>query len=127
MIFDNKMDFTCKAHFVTGGHVTVSTRLIIYSYVVSRNLVRIAFTLAALNDVDVQAADIEDGYLNPECKEIIWTFGGPELHSFGLERKPLIVVRALYGLKSSGATRRAHLAKSLFGMGFRSLRADPDV
>jgi hypothetical protein len=39
--------------------------------------------------------------------------------------KVLIVVRALYGLKSAGASWRAALAKVLAGLGFESTTADP--
>ena len=41
--------------------------------------------------------------------------------------KVLILTRALYGLKSSGAAWRAKLAETLASMGFVSTRADPDV
>ena len=61
MIFDIKMDgnFTRKARFVAGGHTTDPPASITYSSVVYRDSVRIAFMLAALNDLDVFAADIE--------------------------------------------------------------------
>jgi hypothetical protein len=39
----------------------------------------------------------------------------------------MIVVRALFGLKSLGATFRAFLGEHLCGMGFRHSEADPDV
>ena len=66
MIFDIKMDvnFTRKARFVAGGHTTDPPASITYSSVVSRDSVRIAFMLAALNDLDVFAADIGNAYLN---------------------------------------------------------------
>jgi hypothetical protein len=55
IIFDVKMDFTRKARFVTGGHKTDPPSFITYSSVVSRESVRIAFLLAALNDLDILA------------------------------------------------------------------------
>ncbi len=58
MIFDVKMDFTRKARFVAGGHMTDPPSAITYSSVVSRDSVRIAFLLAALNDVPILATDI---------------------------------------------------------------------
>ena len=74
---------------------------ITYSSVVSRETVRIAFLIAALNGLDVCAADIGNAYLNANCKERIWVKAGKE---FGAdEGKPMIIVKALYGLKSSGA------------------------
>jgi hypothetical protein len=36
-------------------------------------------------------------------------------------------VRALYGLKHSGASWRAHIAHTLSDMGFVPSRGDPDV
>jgi len=39
----------------------------------------------------------------------------------------MIVHKAVYGLKSSGAAFRAHLAASLTAMNFENTRADPDV
>ena len=41
--------------------------------------------------------------------------------------KIMIITRALYGLKSSGASFRALLSKVLWDMPYRLSRADPDV
>ena len=58
MIFDVKMDFTRKARFVAGGHLTDAPSSVTYSSIVSRDSVRIAFLVAALNGLDVMACDI---------------------------------------------------------------------
>ena len=59
MIFDVKMeDFRRKARFVAGGHTTDTPHAMTYASVVSRESVRIALTLAALNDLEVKMADI---------------------------------------------------------------------
>lgn len=55
MIFDVKMDFTRKARLVAGGHMTEIPASLTYSSVVSRDSVRIAFLIAALNDLEVLA------------------------------------------------------------------------
>jgi hypothetical protein len=55
IVFDVKMDFTRKARFVAGGHMTQPATSITYSSVVSRDSVRIAFLLAALNGLQVLA------------------------------------------------------------------------
>jgi len=39
----------------------------------------------------------------------------------------MIVRKALYGLKSSGAAFRAHLAETLYDMGLLLAKAGPDV
>lgn len=125
MIFDIKMDFTRKARFVAGGHMTEPPASLTYSSVVSRESVRIAFTVAALNDVDVLMADVGNAYLNATCREKIWTTAGPEFGS--KEGRRMLIVRALYGIKSSGAAWRAHLAQSMEDLGFKECEADPDV
>jgi hypothetical protein len=83
--------------------------------------------LAALNDLDVKAADISGAYLNAPCRERISIICGPE---FGPENegKRAKIVRALYGLKSSGAAWRSYLAQVLYNeLGFNMCKADNDV
>jgi hypothetical protein len=126
LIFDVKMDFTRKARYVAGGHMTDPPSTLTYSSVVSRDSVRIAFLLAALNDIDLLTADIGNAYLNAPTREKVYTTAGLE---FGaeLQGRPVLIVRALYGLKSSGAAWRAHLASTLQSLNFTSSLADPDV
>jgi hypothetical protein len=47
------MDFTRKARFVAGGHVMDPPSTQTYASVVARDSVRIAFLMAALNDLDI--------------------------------------------------------------------------
>jgi hypothetical protein len=69
-IFDVKMeDFRRKARFGAGGHTTDTPHTMTYTSVVSRESVRVALTLAALNDVDVKMADIENTYLTAPITE----------------------------------------------------------
>jgi len=112
MIFGVKMDFTRKARYVAGGHMTNPPSSITYSSVVSRDSVRIAFLLAALNDINLYWKCLS----NASPKEKVYTTAGPE---FGQEYqgRSFLIVRALYGLKSSGATWRAHLANTLHQLG----------
>ena len=127
MIFDVKFgeNFRRKARLVAGGHMTDTPNTLTYSSVVSRDSVRIALTIVALNDLSVMACDIQNAYLTAECREKIWTRAGPE---FGSENGSIMIVRkALYGLKGSGAAFRAHLAEKLHDIGFIPTRADPDV
>jgi hypothetical protein len=93
------------------------------SRVVSRESVRLAFLIAGLNDLDVYAAN---AYLHAPCRENIWTIAGKQ--QLGSESGcVMLLVHALYGLKSSGASWRAMLAQSLTEIGYESTRADPDV
>ena len=64
MIFDVKLEqrFRKKARMVAGGHTVECPPHMTYSSVVSRETVRIALTLAALNGLEVKASDIQNAY-----------------------------------------------------------------
>lgn len=64
IVFNVKMDFTRKACFVAGGHMTQPATRITYSSIVSRDSVQIAFLLATLNGLHILACDIGNAYLN---------------------------------------------------------------
>lgn len=97
-----------------------------YSSVVNRDSIRIAFLVAMLNDINILAADIGNTYLQAPAQEKVYTTAGPE---FGPNNvgKAVIDVRAMYGLKSSGAAWRAKFSKTLRSMNFVPSYADPDV
>jgi hypothetical protein len=127
LIFDVKMgeNFRRKARFVAGGHTTDVPSVLTYASVVSRDSVRIALTIAALNGLKLLACDIQNAYLTADCREKIWTRAGPE---FGSESGTIFLVKkALYGLKSAGAAFRALLAETLYDLGYVPTKADPDV
>ena len=51
-----------------------------------------------------------------------------EWPEYGTEqRKVMLVVRVLYGLKSSGVAFRDLLSEQLYGLDYRPLIVDPDV
>ena len=60
LIFDVKMYFTKKDRWVLDGHKTPSPEGSTHAGVVSRDSIRIAFTHAALNGLDVFAGDIRN-------------------------------------------------------------------
>jgi hypothetical protein len=75
MVFDVKIeDFHRKAWFVAGGHITETPLSNTYASIVSRESLQIA----ALNDLQVKTADIENAYLTAPIKEKIWCVVGPE-------------------------------------------------
>ena len=129
IIFDIKYDLTRKARLVAGGHRNKDVPShITYSSVVSRESVRLGFLIAAMNGLKVSAADIGNAYLNAPCAEKVHVTCGPEL--FGEENagKTAIIVRALYGLKSAGASWRAHLSSVIQSeLKFTPSKGDPDV
>ena len=78
IIFDIKLGegFGRRARFVGDGHKTKPPNSITYSSVVSRDSVRIMLLVAALNNLDIQGADIETAYLTVPCREKVWMCGG---------------------------------------------------
>ena len=130
IIFDVKMDLTRKARLVAGGHMNKNVpKHATYSSVVSRESVRIVFTLAALNGQDILTGDIGNAYLNAKpiekCHVVIkddYLFGPSHVG------KTAIIVRALYGMKSSGNAWRLHLSNILHKeLGFQRCLADNDI
>lgn len=126
LILDVKMDFTRKARWVLDGHKTPNPIGSTYAGVVSRESVRIAFTYAALNGVDVFAADIRNAYLQAPSSQKDFIICGKE---FGLENvgRVALIHRALYGGKAAGRDFRNHLRSCMRHLGFSSCPADPDV
>jgi hypothetical protein len=102
MKFDVKQDLTRKAQLVEGGHQTELPKEYVYSSVVLRESVRQAFTMAAINFLQVLSGDVQNAYLNSPTAERCYCIAGPEFVPSRMGR-PVLIVRALYGLRSSGA------------------------
>ena len=64
LIFDINMgeNFFLKSRFVAGGHMTETPTTLSYSSLVSRDLVCIVLTIAALNVLEVFPCDIQNTY-----------------------------------------------------------------
>jgi Reverse transcriptase (RNA-dependent DNA polymerase) len=120
MIFDFKMDLTRKARLVANGHETEVPSESTSSTVVTRDSVRIAFLLAALNGLDVLSGDVQNAYINADSKENLYIEkAGPEFGP-GFIGRPCMIVRALDGLKSSGARWHDHMAQSLRDLAYNT-------
>ena len=80
MLFDIKIgeNFRRKSRLVAGTHETKAPSSSTYSFVVSRDSVRICLLIAALENLDIQSADIENAYLTDPCREKIWTRASPD-------------------------------------------------
>ena len=86
----------------------------------------IAFAYTALKDLDIFYADVQNAYLHPPCSEKYYNTCGIEWGPDFLGRQAKIV-RALYGLKSSGADFRNHIRDCMEHFGFKSCLEDDDV
>ena len=102
-----------------------SPLFITYSTVVSRDSMQILLLVAALNDLEIMGADIQNAFLSAPNLEKHWIKAGSK---FGAEQgKTFLVLRALYVLKSASAEFRSFMAKKLDYISFKLCVADPDV
>ena len=124
-IYDVKYDGRRKCRLVAGGHMTDPASEEVFSGVVAMETVRMAFILAKLNGLLIVAGDVGNAYLNALSRELCYIIAGPE---FGpeLQGLALLIIKALYGLKSSAARFHEHLSMALRKLGFRPSKADPD-
>ena len=120
------MDFTRKARWVLDGHKTPDPIGSTYAGVVSRESEQIALTYAALNDLDVFAADIWNAYLQAPSSQKDYITCGPE---FGVENigQTALIHRALYGGKAAGRDFRNNLRLCMEFLNFKSCLDDPNV
>ena len=103
LVFDYKpQDGRYKARYVAGGHLTNPPLEDVYSGVVSLRSLQLIFVLAELNGLKLYQADVGNAYLEAKTSEKVAIIGGKELKDFGLEGHTLIIMKALYGLRSSG-------------------------
>ena len=124
-IYAVKHDLRHKARLVAGGHLTEPPIDSVYSGVVSLRSLRLALLIGELNGLTPMVGDIGNAYLEAYTKEKVYFIAGKE---FGpLEGHTLVIVKALYGLRTSGARFHEKLADTLRDMGFTPSLADPDL
>ena len=126
LIFDVKMDFTRKARFVKDGHLSPDPLDSNFAGVVSRESVRIAFTYAALNGLDICTADIKSAYLQAPTSEKHFIHCGEDF-PLEMQGRIAIIKRALYGGKTAGSDYWKHMRTCMEHLGFKSCKGDPDV
>ena len=125
LVYAVKFDGRYKSRIVAGGHLTDTPLESVYSGVVSLRGVRLVLFLAELNGLEVYQSDVGNAYLESYTKEKVYVIGGPELHE--LEGHILVIVKALYGLKSSGLRWHERFSEVLRDMGFFPCPAEPDI
>jgi hypothetical protein len=123
--FDVKFDGRHRGRLVAGGHKTWVDPEEGYSSTVSLDDVRMAFVAAVLMKLGVITADVSHAYIRALCKEKRYTIAGPE---FGeIAGRVLIIIKALYGLRTSGAAWHAEAADTLRALGFWQSKAGNDI
>ena len=125
LVFDVKADFTRKARYVAEGYKSQPPPGMTYAGVVSRESVRIGFLIAALNDLDILSGDVQNAFINAPTPEKVYFIAGNEWKSN--KDRVIIIVRALYGLKSSAFAWREYFSDAVQKLGFEPSKADPEV
>ena len=74
LIFDIKFgeNFRCKARFVADGYNATTPSAVTYSSVASRDSVRLFLLVAALDDIDVQSAVVQNAFVTSPVIEKVW-------------------------------------------------------
>jgi hypothetical protein len=81
---------------------------------------------AKIAELDKAIIESINAYLNAPTKERCYTIAGPKFGPDN-EGRPVLIVRALYGLRSSGTRWRDYMASTLRSSGFKGCLADPDI
>lgn len=125
LVFDVKHDGRHKARLVADGHLTEAPLESVYSGVVSLRGFRLVLFLAELNDLQMWSTDIGNAYLEARTCEKVYVIAGEE---FG-DRKGhiLLIKKALYGLRTSGARWHDRFFDVMTELGFKPCRAEPDI
>ena len=124
-VYNIKHDLHYKACLVADGHLTNPGTEESYACVISLKSLQLALLIGELNGFQAKVSDISNAYLEDYTKEKVYFTAGPE---FGpLEGHTLTIVKALYGLQTSGAHFHECLAEMLVEEGFKPSLADPDL
>jgi hypothetical protein len=125
LIFDVKHDGRHKARLVADGHLTDIPLQSVYSGVVSLRGFRLVLFISELNGLELWATDIGNAYLEAYTSELVFIIAGPEFGA--LEGHILVISKALYGLRSSGARWHDRFSDCIMALGFLPCKSDPDI
>ena len=124
-VYDIKHDGRHKARLVADGHLTDVPLESVYSSVVTLRAVRLVTFLAELNDLELWGTDVGNAYLESFTREKVYIVAGPE---FGDRQGHTLVIRkALYGLRTSGARWHDRFFDVMLEMGFTPCKLESDV
>ena len=125
LVFDVKPSGKRKGRLVARGDLTPEPDEAVYSLVASLRSLRTIIFLSELNNLHLWQGDIGNAYLESYTQEKVYFIAGPE---FGpLQGHTMKIIKALYGLRSSGLRFHERLSTVLQDFGFTQSYADPDV
>ena len=126
LIFDVKLDLRRKARWVKLGNRTSDTGAPSYAGVAARGSARVALTYAALNGMDVAAADAKSAYLAAPTSEKHFIVCGPECGPEN-EGKRALAARILYGGRCAGRGSWRYCRECMPALGCASCKAGSDA
>jgi hypothetical protein len=128
-VYDRKSDGRAKSRLVAQGNMLDPPRGSTYAGVAMLRSVRLVTFLSELNNLSLFAIDLKNAYITAEPIEKVYFVAGPEFQhgSQNLEGCVLQVVKALYGLRSSGKAFGDYCKSVLREMGFIPTKADPEI
>lgn len=103
--------------------MTKASATVTYGNIISHMAVHIALHVTVLNNIDLSATDVLSAYITARCHEKLGKLLGESF--LIIVAGEAIIVKKLYGLKSSDATSRAHLVEFLCKMGQGLCPSDP--
>ena len=114
MIMNVKQDLRHKCQLVAGGNLINALDHDIYSTTVKSISVKLLQVIAHKANLEILCGDIGNAYVNPYTNKKVYAIAGDE---FGKSMKGyiVIIVRALYGLRTSSERWHTHLADTLRG------------
>ena len=124
-VCDFKHDLRHRARLVAGGNLTECDLMASYAGVVSLRSMRLAILIGEMNGLVHKAGDTGSDCLEAKTKEKVCFIAGKGFGS--LEGHTLIIIKALYGLQTSGARFHEQLADVLRNEGFKPTLADADL
>jgi hypothetical protein len=124
-VFAVKHDLRHKARLVTGGRLTEPTMEGSYSSVVNLRSLRLCLVAAERNGLDIMVGGISSAYLEAYTKERVCFTAGPEFGN--LAGHTFIIEKALYSLRTSGASWHQRFADTLRDLRYKPCLADNDV
>ena len=129
-IFDVKMGGIPKARLVIGGHMTDPGDKDTFSSQMRQESSRILLVVSDHMDYDVAVGDVNTAYLYAMTSEMIYTEADIAFvkEDYVKEIGEIArVVKAQYGLKTSGHEWWLVLSDTLADLGFKRSKGDPDV
>ena len=123
-VFNVKYDLRRKAQLVARGDIT-SIDEENYCGVVNMDMLFPSIFVAIHNNLPCTAVDVGNAYLNGHTREKVYFIAGREFGEYA--GCILVVKKALYGLKTSGARWHEKFSETLRDVGFLPTKAHPDL